>query len=279
MNAQSFLKLGIATAVVAGLIFAYFFTGAGVAIRPSYAVTKPEVNIARIVALEDELAEMRQKLQQVQDVNLVNAVSKRVAVENAADGSNAATLVALEDILERLRAVEEGLAKRLAFGGGQPGDAYQAGVIDGGERGQIIIRRGRGLTPQDVLDYQSQATNALASEEEKIRALRALRGNQDEFGDARNRDVVLSMIDLVETSEDPDVRADIYRQLSGVTEPDLKRPLLYSLANDSSAEVREEAAETLEDYLPDSEVLAALRYAADNDQSKDVREQARESME
>ena len=279
MKPQSLINIGLALLVFVGIFFAYFFTDAGAVVRPSYAVSKPGLNVARVTALENELADLRQQVQRVQDANLLGAVSKRVAVEGQAEHANDSTLVALEEILERLRKVEEALAKQSKLTMAQAEALSQTGLIDGAQRGQIIFRRGRSLTPQDLLDLQSQATNALASEDEKLKALRALRGNQDEFGDARNRDVVLSMIDLVETSDDPEVRADVYRQLSGVTEPDLKRPLLNSLANDPNAEVREEAAETLEDFLPDPEVLAALSYAAENDASKDVREQARESME
>ena len=44
------------------------------------------------------------------------------------------------------------------------------------------------------------------------------------------------------------------------------------------ADLSEEAAETLADFLPDPSVEAALRFAMDNDESQSVRRQAAESL-
>ena len=86
------------------------------------------------------------------------------------------------------------------------------------------------------------------------------------------------MVDLFRRSEDAEVRADVFRNLHGVTDPLLRQPLLDALGGDPSREVRSEAAETLDRYLDDPAVRAALEYAAASDPDKSVREQARESL-
>jgi len=55
-------------------------------------------------------------------------------------------------------------------------------------------------------------------------------------------------------------------------------PLLDALAHDTSTKAREEAAETLADFLPDARVEAALRDAMDSDPDRSVRRQAARSL-
>jgi hypothetical protein len=70
----------------------------------------------------------------------------------------------------------------------------------------------------------------------------------------------------------------VWRQLSHLTDPRLRQPLLDTLAYDEHAEAREEAAETLEDFLPDLGIEGALRLAAENDPDAGVRRQAASSL-
>ena len=74
------------------------------------------------------------------------------------------------------------------------------------------------------------------------------------------------------------MRADIFRQLHGVTEPVLKEPLLQALARDPAPKVREEAAETLDLYHDDPNVMAWLRHTARQDPDVEVRAQAAVSL-
>lgn len=176
-------------------------------------------------------------------------------------------LTRLSSLEERISLSEEALAGR-----------DQAQV----ELGQIAQRlrseRSSGPSPSSLADLRVTAVDG-ESVEKKLSALRALRGTRDEDGnDGRSHDVVLSMIDIVRTSEDASVRADVYRQLSGVTDPSLLDSLFYSLANDTHFKVREEAAETLSDYLPDPEVERALEQAAENDENEKVRQEAYKSL-
>lgn len=180
--------------------------------------------------------------------------------------------------LERIEALEQRLDALDAILGlsGEPGaeDPISALPMLNG----IFGTRERGPAPS-VEDAKTAALDLAASEEKRLEALRSLRGRKLEDGsDARDDDVVLAMVDLAETSEDPDVRADVYRQMSGCSNPHLRGPLLRSLEYDDNARVREEAAETLEDFLPDDEVLAALQRALVSDPAPGVKAQAAESI-
>lgn len=139
-----------------------------------------------------------------------------------------------------------------------------------------LVRRRRGpLAADELAATQRQAVDAGATAEERLRALRVLRGERD----GRSREVVLSMIELARTSGDPRVRADVFRQLHRVTLPELEQPLLDALRGDADAKVREEAAETLDHFLGSDAVRSALAEAAESDADRGVREQARESLE
>ena len=75
------------------------------------------------------------------------------------------------------------------------------------------------------------------------------------------------------------VRADIFRQLSGVRDPALKPHLINGMLKDEDPKVREEAAETLAPFGSDPYVQSALKAAAQNDSDQKVREQAIESLQ
>lgn len=181
-----------------------------------------------------------------------------------------------------LEALEQRVVRLEQMFGGQEAIARNLGAdTDGGLAvlGFLASSMDDSDSPETILEWQAQATDPTSDADAKLRALRALRGQSLEDGsDARDYYVVQSMIDLVATSEDGDVRADVYRQLSGVTEPALLGALIDSLRNDPHARTREEAAETLEDYLPDAEAEAALTWALENDPDKRVRSQAAESL-
>lgn len=141
--------------------------------------------------------------------------------------------------------------------------------------GHLRSRSSKPVTAEDLAQLRTQATDPAKDAQERLQALRRLRGIKD----GRSRDVVLSMIDLARTSDDERVRADVFRQLHRVTTPELEQPLLDALRGDTSAKVREEAAETLDHYLESPAVVQALRDAAENDADRGVRKQARESLD
>lgn len=130
----------------------------------------------------------------------------------------------------------------------------------------------------DVGELHRTARDATRTEEERLRALGDLRGLRDADGSDARLAVLDDMLLLAQTSTNEKTRADVWRQLSHVTDARLKRPLLDALAFDTSAKAREEAAETLADFLPDAHVDAALRAASQNDADQAVRRQAGASL-
>ena len=117
-----------------------------------------------------------------------------------------------------------------------------------------------------------------ASDAAKIAALKALRGQQIGGQDARSHEVVLALIELVNRSDDPNARTDVYRNLHGVDDPTLRESMLRSLSSDPSPMVREQAAKDIDTFLADPSVAAALRSAAESDPDLKVRTHAAETL-
>lgn len=124
-----------------------------------------------------------------------------------------------------------------------------------------------------------RAGDPSATEADRLLALRDLRSQRDPDGIDLRLYVLDSMLELARTSQDGETRADVWRQLSHLTDARLRQPLLDTLAYDQHADAREEAAETLADFLPDVAIEAALRFAAENDVAAGVRRQAASSLE
>jgi len=137
-----------------------------------------------------------------------------------------------------------------------------------------LVKRGT-LPPgsNEVISAQAVILNEQADVAEKLAALRTLRA-----ANARSDEVVRQMVRAYYSTEDPRFQADIFRQLEGVTTPELKTLLLEAVSQAVDAEVREEAAETLSSYLPDPNVRTWLEHLAKNDPSEGVRRQATDSL-
>ena len=114
--------------------------------------------------------------------------------------------------------------------------------------------------------------------EERLVALRRLRGAVLEDGVDARIAIVDTAVQLVQASTDAKVRADVWRHMTRVADPRLIDPLLNSLSNDKDPKVREEAAETLRTFYQNSSVKAALQAAAKNDANAKVRKEALDSL-
>jgi hypothetical protein len=130
----------------------------------------------------------------------------------------------------------------------------------------------------DLAKLQRQATDPSATEQEKLAALKALRGQKLDGKDAISPEVVLAMLDLAERSQDERSRVDAYRNLHGVKDPALRDSMLRSLAGDPSAKVREKVAQDIDTFLPDVTVEGALRQAAEGDSDAGVRAAAQKTL-
>jgi hypothetical protein len=143
----------------------------------------------------------------------------------------------------------------------------------------LVRLLGAQLTPEGVPlelgELRVQAMDPSLGEQERLQTLRQLRTRGE---GARNGEVALALIDMAMRSQDPSVRADVWRQMSGAKDPALVQPLLQCLAGDLDAEVRHEAAETLGDFKDRPGVRAALEYAMNSDTSEAVRREAQTAL-
>jgi hypothetical protein len=122
---------------------------------------------------------------------------------------------------------------------------------------------------ESTVSARETILDASASIADKSQAWRRLRSGG--WTDA----VVQEMVRLAQSSTDPAFRADVWRQ-ADARERNLLLvpPLLQALGQDAEAAVREEAAETLENYLDQPGVRQVLETAARSDPDADVRRQA-----
>jgi hypothetical protein len=111
--------------------------------------------------------------------------------------------------------------------------------------------------------------------EEKLAAHERLR----RVPDAYTPPMVQELLRIAETSQRAETRADVWRFFDGASRlPHLVPPMLQALANDADWIAREEAAETLGNYLDDPVVLGALRWTAEHDAHERVRAKAQRTL-
>jgi len=96
---------------------------------------------------------------------------------------------------------------------------------------------------------------------------------------ARCGEVARSMINLAQGTEDPKIRAGIWRHMHRAKDRQLIDPMIQALAHDTEGRVREEAAESLGFFLDVPRAKAALEHAMRNDAAKGVRREAERSMD
>ncbi len=167
------------------------------------------------------------------------------------------------DLEARIAALEKKLAEQRARGG------PPVSLTD------ILKKRaGQKDDGKTVADLQADAMDRAAAGYMRLQALRRLRF----LPNGRSREVVLSMLELYRESDDPKVRADVFRQLSKVDMPELRDAAIEALENDKSVKVREEAAETLGPFRKDPAARDALERAAENDADAGVQDEAKKAL-
>lgn len=262
--------IAFAALLVASLALAVGLVGPG----ESEVGGEPALEAPRLDPSEEVLALGRRVEELAGEFDLARAEIAALRGE----GREPADLRVDPEVDERITRLERALEEAR-----RGGAAEGTGAVDG-ERifARLDERSDRERSPRSAPNLDELTASALdptGTEEQRIQALRRLRGQRLADGsDARSPAVVAEMIAIGEGSADARLRADAWRQLSGVGDPQLVTPLLASLAHDPDARVREEAAETLGDFLPDANVQAALQYAMQNDSDDRVRRQAAESL-
>ncbi|MCD6051287.1 MAG: hypothetical protein K0Q55_2691 [Verrucomicrobia bacterium] len=130
-----------------------------------------------------------------------------------------------------------------------------------------------GATPDRIASLQARAQNPAAPMEERLLALQALRGSKTEV-----EQIVASFAATAQSTQDPNVRAQIFGAFDNMSDPTLKVPLVYGL-QDANATVRARAADALSSHAADPAVQQWLRYVVDNDSDPRVRREAMQALE
>ena len=133
-----------------------------------------------------------------------------------------------------------------------------------------------GAPKKTAAEHRFAIVAAGANEADQLAAWRQLRNLDNAYDDA----TVAVMVQVGLASKNPETRADVWRQADGRSKhPALAPALMQSLQSDGEARVRDEAAETLENYLDVPGVREALAAAMESDADESVRRQARHSLE
>jgi hypothetical protein len=213
------------------------------------ALTSVDPTAERVESLARQVADLRADI-------------ARNAIESRADSGRREPLaIAPEqrastspELLQRLQVLEESVSALQK-------QAKERRVVGAMPRGE----------PVDAAEAQRVATDPTAGAEQKLAALKTLRGQQVDGRDARSHAVVVSMLELADRSPDEGTRVDVYRNLHGTPDPALRDAMLRALASDPSTRVREKVAEDIDTFLADPAVLNALRQIANGDSDDAVR--------
>jgi hypothetical protein len=211
---------------------------------------------ARITALEKNVEQVR-KLVETDRLASPPAVAR--------ESQNAKPDPRIDDLLKRLDGVEKSVA-----------DDHTLVLAQANLKSVVDMRGDR--SPRSIDEVTRQARDLAATEEQRLAALRDLRGRKLADGTDARMPVLDDMIRLAQTSANAETRTDVWRQLNHITDLRLKGPLLVALASDPDPHAREKAADTLADFMPDAQVESALRAAMQNDADAKVRSQAFRSL-
>lgn len=250
------LLLAAAMGAMAGAATVFAMTGAG---QPVTVPQQPDPGTGELHARLEQLeAEWRKPA----------PVTSAVPVERAETAERQPALLASDpEVARRLADLEQAFAalqQRAAQGDAVPAPAPVAKVVDPVERARRVQEN-----QQLILDPRSD-------DKAKLRAWGKLRDFDNSWNDA----VVATMTHLGLTSADAKVRADVWRQADGGSRvhPVMCNALLQALASDGDAKVRDEAAETLENYLGQPGVRTSLEQASRHDADEKVRRRAVETL-
>lgn len=203
---------------------------------------------ARVAHLEAELARSNQAVARLEREEKTAGETGHAHAPSSHATGDTANLVKRIEVLERQMAASRPIPGQLGRGA-QP----NAAVLEGQKK--------RLLDPN-------------LTELDRARALGMMRLQ----GGHKADEVVDAALGLLAQSKEARTRALIIRNLHGSGNPKLVAPLLGVLASDADEDVRDEAAETLDDFVAQPEVKAALEQAASSDASEKVRRRAQASL-
>lgn len=227
-----------------------------------YATILEEKLVARLEKIEKSQAESAQRLESLE--NRWENVTKAASSPSVAPNERTVELVAAPkqaDIVARVEKIEK---QALQVSAKEASSIEANPILTPGNAQRV-----------DLASLQLQATNGSLPISERVGALATLRS----FEGGRTREVVLSMVDSVRSSQDHRSRRDIIRNLHHTHEPELKS-LLIDILNDPNDDesVRAKCAEDIDVFLDDAAAHAALLYVAQNDKSSKVKSAAYEAL-
>jgi hypothetical protein len=115
--------------------------------------------------------------------------------------------------------------------------------------------------------YRGRAMDTGHSAAKRLHALKMLKA----YG-GRTTEVALSMLALLQQTDDPALRLEILQNLRGVEGGQVAHRLMEILRGDSHTAVREEAADSLRIFVQNEEVRLALDHAGRSDPADSVRQ-------
>jgi len=140
------------------------------------------------------------------------------------------------------------------------------------EEAMNALRRGP-ISETRVAGLQQMAMDSNSDMDERLFALRALRGNDEALPK-----VMASLADQAYTSHDPQLRARLFQAFDGFQDESLKVPLVYGL-EDPNPVVRQRAADALSGFKSDPAVRDWLTHIAETDADPQVRREAFQALQ
>ena len=179
---------------------------------------------------------------------------------------------------DRLDLLEERLAElERAFSDGRNRPAPTRGDLQIEDPVATAVRAEaeRQRRAQVQANASSIILDATTTDGEKLAAHQTLRRVEDAYTPA----MVAELVRLGLESDVPRYRADTWRFFDGSSRlPELVPHLRTAVNTDPEPNVREEAAETLGEYLDEAGVVELLEWLRDNDPDPEVRDEARRAL-
>jgi len=139
------------------------------------------------------------------------------------------------------------------------------------ERAEDALRDGP-VTPARIARSQQQLLDPNIPIDQKLTAFHVI-----EEGGGDISASVAAMLQIAQTSQDPAVRAKVFRALNGVTDPQLMAPLVAALQDPNPA-VRRPAIPPLRRFNGNPDVRKWLEYVAASDPDPRVQREARQAL-
>jgi hypothetical protein len=212
----------------------------------------------RVDELEVRLADLERRMRELGSIGAVPL----------AEGSPVGERTAA-DVAARLANLEAKLAVGAERAAAAPAEAEAAEALEQ-ERAIARGRPKRG-TPEHLAWARERVLDPNLAPMERSQALGEI---QKHGAEAFAEDIVHAMVDLGQAAPDPKVRENVWRQFDGAKHPVLTAALVQALSADSDADVREEAAEALDNLRDQPSVRAALERASQSDADERVRWEA-----